>query len=68
MDITLNTILEELNDIPVDKLGELHSLINTLKAHTGKSEKKRKKIRFNRFYIFIGKLNFIKRLSLYFIK
>lgn len=44
MDITLNTILEELNYIPADKLGELHVFINTLKSHTEKSEKKRKKI------------------------
>lgn len=44
MDVTLNTILEELNDIPVDKLGELHVFINTLKSDTKKSEKKRKKI------------------------
>lgn len=44
MVVTLNTILEELNDVPVDKLGELHTFINSLKINTGKSEKKRKEI------------------------
>jgi len=44
MVITLNTILEELNDVPVDKLGELHSFINSLKISTENSEKKRKEI------------------------
>ncbi len=39
--LTLNTILEELHDIPVDKLGELHVFINSLKVNTEKSEKKR---------------------------
>ena len=42
MVVTLNTILEDINDIPVDKLGELHSFINTLKTDTEKSKKKRK--------------------------
>jgi len=41
MVITLNKILQELNDVPSDKLGELHSFINSLKIST---EKKRKKI------------------------
>lgn len=44
MVVTLNTILEELNDVPVDKLGELHIFINSLKINPKKSEKKRKKI------------------------
>ncbi|HEY5462276.1 MAG TPA: hypothetical protein VIJ95_03395 [Hanamia sp.] len=44
MVVTLNTILEELNDVPVDKLGELHIFINSLKINTEKSEKKRKEI------------------------
>jgi hypothetical protein len=44
MGITLNTISEELNDIPVNKLGELHTFINTLKTSTENSEEKRKKI------------------------
>lgn len=44
MIITLNTILEELNDVPEDKLSELHNFINSLKISTKKSEKKRKKI------------------------
>ena len=44
MVVTLNTILEEISDIPVDKLGELHTFINTLKTDTEKSEKRRKKI------------------------
>ena len=44
MSITLNTILEELNDVPVDKLGELHSFISSLKVSAENSEKKRKKI------------------------
>ena len=42
--LTLNTILEELNDVPVDKLGELHVFINSLKINNEKSEKKRKEI------------------------
>ncbi|MDQ6844408.1 MAG: hypothetical protein M3Z92_08670 [Bacteroidota bacterium] len=42
--VTLNTILEELNDVPVDKLRELHAYINSLKANTEKSEDKRKEI------------------------
>jgi len=44
MIITLNTILEELNDVPADRLSELHSFINSLKISTKKSEKKRKEI------------------------
>ena len=44
MAITLNTILEELNEVPADRLNELHSFINSLKINTKKSEKKRKRI------------------------
>lgn len=42
--LTLNTILEELNDVPVDKLPELHNYINSLKINTKKSGKSRKEI------------------------
>ena len=43
MVITLNIILEELNDVPVEKLNELHNFINSLKSSPENSEKKRKK-------------------------
>jgi hypothetical protein len=43
---TLNTILEELNDVPVDKLGELYAFINSLKISSEKSEKRKKILSF----------------------
>lgn len=42
--VTLNTILEELNDVPVNRLRELHTYINSLKVNTEKLEKTRKDI------------------------
>ena len=42
--LTLNTILKELKDVPVDRLEELYSYIHSLKTDSKKSEASRKKI------------------------
>ena len=44
--LTLNTILKELKNVPVDRLEELHVFINSLKSNTNrkKSDSSRKKI------------------------
>ncbi len=41
---TLNTILKELKNVPVDRLEDLYSIINSLRSTSKKSVKKRKKI------------------------
>ncbi|MEO5651143.1 MAG: hypothetical protein ABIR03_14630 [Ginsengibacter sp.] len=43
---TLHTILEELNDVPADRLGELHAFINSLKIPGEKLEKRKKILSF----------------------
>lgn len=42
--LTLNTILKELRNIPIDRLEDVYSIIHSLRVNTKKSEKKRKKI------------------------
>lgn len=42
--LTLNTILKELKNVPVERLEDLYSLIHSLKANTKKSDTTRKKI------------------------
>ena len=42
--LTLNTILEELKSVPVDRLEDLYSFIHSLKANPKKSESSKKKI------------------------
>ncbi|GAA4400012.1 hypothetical protein GCM10023187_12670 [Nibrella viscosa] len=42
--LTLNTILEELKDIPVNRLEDLYSLIHSLRADTKKSGAAHKQI------------------------
>ncbi len=41
---TLNTILKELKNVPVDRLEDLYSIIHSLRANTKKSDSKTKKI------------------------
>ncbi|GAA4734498.1 hypothetical protein [Flavisolibacter ginsenosidimutans] len=41
---TLNTILKELKNVPVDRLEDLYSIIHSLRANTKKSDKKSKRI------------------------
>lgn len=41
---TLNTILKELKNVPVDRLEDLYSIIHSLRANTKKSDKRSKKI------------------------
>lgn len=41
---TLNTILKELKNVPVDRLGDLYSIIHSLRVNTKKSDKTSKKI------------------------
>ncbi len=41
---TLNTILKELKNVPVDRLEDLYSIIHSLRANTKKSDKTNKKI------------------------
>ncbi len=41
---TLNTILKELKNVPVDRLGDLYSIIHSLRANKKKSDKTSKKI------------------------
>ncbi len=42
--LTLNTILKELKNIPADRLKDLYSIINSLKANKKKPASNRKKI------------------------
>ena len=42
--LTLNTILKELKNVPVDRLKDLYSIIHSLGADTKKSDKRSKKI------------------------
>ncbi|CAN5233241.1 hypothetical protein BH20BAC1_BH20BAC1_20860 [soil metagenome] len=42
--LTLNTILKELKNVPVDRLEDLYSIIHSLRANTKKSDKISKKI------------------------
>lgn len=42
--LTLNTILKELRNVPVDRLEDLYSIIHSLRANTKKSDKKSKRI------------------------
>jgi hypothetical protein len=42
--LTLNTILKELRNVPVDRLEDLYSIIHSLQANTKKSGKTSKKI------------------------
>lgn len=37
--LTLNTILKELKNVPVDRLEDLYSIIHSLQANTRKSDK-----------------------------
>lgn len=41
---TLNTILKELKNVPVDRLEDLYSIIHSLRANTKKSDSVSKKI------------------------
>lgn len=41
---TLNTILKELKNVPLDRLEDLYSIIHSLQVNTKKSEKQSKKI------------------------
>lgn len=41
---TLNTILKELKNVPVNRLGDLYSIIHSLRTDTKKSDKTSKKI------------------------
>jgi hypothetical protein len=42
--LTLNTILKELRNVPVDRLEDLYSIIHSLQANTKKSDKRSKRI------------------------
>lgn len=42
--LTLNTILKELKNIPINRLQDLYSIIHSLKADTVKNEKSAKEI------------------------
>ena len=42
--LTLNTILKELKNVPVDRLEDLYSIIHSLRANTKKSDKRSKRI------------------------
>ena len=42
--LTLNTILEELKNVPPDRLEDLYSFIHSLKADSKKSASSKKKI------------------------
>ncbi len=41
---TLNTILKELKNVPVERLKDLYSIIHSLQANTKKSDKRSKEI------------------------
>ena len=42
--LTLNTILKELKNVPVDRLEDVYSIIHSLRSNTKKSDKTAKKI------------------------
>ena len=42
--LTLNTILKELKDVPVNRLEELYQLVHSMSSSTKKKESLRKKI------------------------
>lgn len=42
--LTLNTILKELRNVPIDRLEDLYSIIHSFRANTKKSDKRREKI------------------------
>jgi len=42
--LTLNNILKELKNVPVNRLEDLYSIIHSLRADTKKSNKKNRKI------------------------
>ncbi len=42
--LTLNMILKELKNVPVDRLEDLYSIIHSLQANTKKSDRTNKKI------------------------
>jgi hypothetical protein len=42
--LTLNMILKELKNVPVDRLEDLYSIIHSLRSNTKKSRKRVKKI------------------------
>lgn len=42
--LTLNTIIKELKNVPVDRLEDIYSIIHSLRANTKKSDKTSKKI------------------------
>lgn len=42
--LTINTILKEINDVPVDRLEELYQFIHSLTPKTKSTEQLRKKI------------------------
>lgn len=42
--LTLNTILKELRDVPVNRLEDLYSIIHSLRVDTKKSDVTRRKI------------------------
>lgn len=42
--LTLNTILKEIKDVPVNRLEELYQLVHSMSASTKKKESIRKKI------------------------
>ena len=42
--LTLNAILKELRNVPVDRLEDLYSIIHSLQANTKKSDSTSKKI------------------------
>ena len=42
--LTLNTILKELRNVPVDRLEDLYSIIHSLRATSKKSDRSSKKI------------------------
>ncbi len=41
---TLNTILKELKNVPIERLEDLYSIIHSLQANKKKSDKRSKKI------------------------
>ena len=42
--LTINTILKEINDIPLNRLDEVYEFVHSLKVNTQNTEERRKKI------------------------
>ncbi|RDC64798.1 hypothetical protein [Adhaeribacter pallidiroseus] len=42
--LTINTILKELKNVPVNRLEDLYSIIHALRANSKKSDKRSKKV------------------------